>query len=77
VQAQEKERQRQEAREMLKRGERPPEYDEPYQPYGSDDEGMQGGIIIPLIPIGIPKYDNGERFDLKVRCWSGTACARW
>ena len=29
--------------------------------------GLQGGIIIPLAPFGIPKYDRGERFDLKVR----------
>lgn len=37
-------------------------------PYGEEDEGMQGGIPLPMAPFGIPKFDNGERFDLKVRC---------
>jgi hypothetical protein len=52
-------------RQALARGEKL-EDDEPYQPYGKEDEGMKGGILIPLAPFGIPKFDNGERFDLKV-----------
>ena len=24
------------------------------------------GIIIPILPIGIPEYDGGERFDLRL-----------
>lgn len=31
--------------------------------YGEEDEG---GIIIPMASFGIPKYDNGGRFDLKL-----------
>jgi hypothetical protein len=64
LQAVEKEMKRRQDREALARGEKlEPEQN---KPYGDDDEGMQGGIIIPLAPFGIPKYDNGERFDLKV-----------
>ena len=65
-----KKQKRKEARDALARGEVPIDSDEEeggYRPYGKDDVGMQGGIIIPRIPIGIPKYDNGERFDLRVR----------
>lgn len=32
--------------------------------YTEDDEG--GGIVIPLASFGIPKYDRGARFDLKL-----------
>ena len=62
-----KETKRREAREALARGERPVDDDDDGKPYGEDDVGLQGGIIIPLAPFGIPKYDNGERFDLKAR----------
>ena len=31
--------------------------------YGEEDDG---GIIIPMASFGIPKYDNGGRFDLKL-----------
>lgn len=61
-----KEQKRRADREALARGERL-EDDGSNKPYGEVDEGLQGGIIIPLAPFGIPKYDNGERFDLKVR----------
>lgn len=59
----EKEDKKARIRDMLARGEKPPP--EKYKPYGEEDEGMKGGIIIPLAPFGIPKFDNGERFDLK------------
>ena len=55
-------------RAALARGEKPEDADEPYEPYGKEDEGMKGGFLIPLAPFGIPKFDNGERFDLKVLC---------
>lgn len=32
--------------------------------YGEDEQ--TGGIIIPMASFGIPKYDNGGRFDLKL-----------
>jgi hypothetical protein len=28
---------------------------------------LQFGIIIPMAPFGMPEYDGGERFDLRVR----------
>jgi hypothetical protein len=67
----EKERKRQRDRAALARGEKiEDDADDRGSPYGTDDEGMKGGILIPLAPFGIPKYDNGERFDLKVwRMW--------
>lgn len=40
---------------------------EPYNPkkkYSEEPEGFS--IPIPLNPIGMPKFDNGERFDLKL-----------
>ena len=64
MQAAEKAAKRKRDRDSLKRGEAIAD-DEPSKPYGDKDEGMQGGIIIPLAPFGIPKFDNGERFDLK------------
>ncbi len=39
------------------------------------------GIIIPMAPFGMPEYDGGERFDLRVRqgsvrrpAWGGGLC---
>ena len=52
-------------RDALARGEKLEDDDEKYEPYGKEDAGLQGGILIPLAPFGIPKFDNGERFDLK------------
>lgn len=71
----EKENKKSRDRAMLARGERPPR--EKYQPYGEEDEGLKGGFLIPLAPFGIPKYDNGERFDLKARGRGGrrSGCA--
>eukprot|EP00892_Ulva_mutabilis_P008939 jgi/Ulvmu1/6417/UM003_0046.1 len=65
AQAQEKENKKERDRQALARGERPEDDDEPYEPYGKEDAGLRPGIIIPLAPFGIPKFDNGERFDLK------------
>eukprot|EP00803_Ostreobium_quekettii_P005941 evm.model.scf_2027.2 EVM.evm.TU.scf_2027.2 scf_2027:15116-18421(-) len=56
-----KRRKKEEQRRMLARGERLPDDDE--EIYKDDPKG---GIIIPLVPFGIPKFDNGERFDLKL-----------
>ena len=30
------------------------------------DEDNEMGIVIPIAPFGIPKYDEGERFDLRL-----------
>jgi hypothetical protein len=64
AQALEKEAKRRNDRAKVARGEALE--DETSKPYGEKDKGLQGGIIIPLAPFGIPKYDQGERFDLKV-----------
>ena len=32
--------------------------------YSAEDNEL--GIVIPLAPFGIPKFDNGERFDLRL-----------
>ncbi len=38
-----------------------------YEPTPSKSDSKLGvNIVIPLNPIGIPKYDNGERFDLRL-----------
>jgi len=39
----------------------------PKQPYKKkeDAEGYGGGIIVPLNPLGMRMYDEGERFDLR------------
>eukprot|EP01035_Chromulina_nebulosa_P024650 gene24650-32102_t len=38
-----------------------------YEPEPSKDSSKTGlNIVIPINPIGIPKYDNGERFDLRL-----------
>ncbi len=31
----------------------------------TQDEKADSGIVIPLLPFGIKKYDEGERFDLR------------
>ena len=31
-----------------------------------EDSKLGLNVVIPLNPIGIPKYDNGERFDLRL-----------
>jgi hypothetical protein len=38
----------------------------PLQPYKNErDEKADSGIVVPLLPFGIRKYDEGERFDLR------------
>eukprot|EP01024_Parvocaulis_polyphysoides_P037541 TRINITY_DN3347_c0_g1_i1.p2 TRINITY_DN3347_c0_g1~~TRINITY_DN3347_c0_g1_i1.p2 ORF type:complete len:188 (-),score=39.51 TRINITY_DN3347_c0_g1_i1:225-761(-) len=61
MEARKKEQDKQKRRDLLAQGIRPER--EEYKPY--DEEMEKGSIIIPLAPFGIPKYDNGERFDLK------------
>ena len=41
----------------------PPTQQQPYQ--SKDDEEGTSGIIVPLLPFGLRKYDDGERFDLR------------
>lgn len=30
-----------------------------------EDENITSGVVVPLLPFGMPKYDAGERFDLR------------
>jgi hypothetical protein len=30
-----------------------------------EDETATSGLVVPLLPFGMPKYDAGERFDLR------------
>eukprot|EP01023_Acetabularia_acetabulum_P032949 TRINITY_DN307_c0_g1_i4.p3 TRINITY_DN307_c0_g1~~TRINITY_DN307_c0_g1_i4.p3 ORF type:complete len:194 (+),score=48.85 TRINITY_DN307_c0_g1_i4:158-739(+) len=62
IEARKKEEDKKARRDLLEQGIRP-ERTEEYKPY--DLEAEKGSIIIPLAPFGIPKFDNGERFDLK------------
>eukprot|EP01025_Chloroclados_australasicus_P055794 TRINITY_DN684_c0_g1_i2.p3 TRINITY_DN684_c0_g1~~TRINITY_DN684_c0_g1_i2.p3 ORF type:complete len:188 (-),score=37.87 TRINITY_DN684_c0_g1_i2:285-848(-) len=61
VEARQKELDKKKRRDLLAQGIRPER--EEYKPY--DEEMEKGSIIIPIAPFGIPKFDNGERFDLK------------
>lgn len=53
-------------REALGRGEMPESLAK-WKPYKKkeDAEGYGGGIIVPLNPLGMRMYDEGERFDLR------------
>lgn len=57
-----KEDEKQKLREALARGERPKQ--KAKKLYSDEDNEL--GIVIPLAPFGIPKYDDGERFDLRL-----------
>lgn len=38
-----------------------------YEPEPSKSDSRLGlNVVVPLNPIGMPKYDNGERFDLRL-----------
>ena len=52
-----KKRDLEERRAMKRRGEKLPVQKERYNPYKDEEDG---GIIIPIIPLGIPKYDSGK-----------------
>jgi hypothetical protein len=30
-----------------------------------EDETANSGLVVPLLPFGMPKFDAGERFDLR------------
>ncbi|KAG2436007.1 hypothetical protein HYH02_011720 [Chlamydomonas schloesseri] len=53
-------------KEALARGEMPDTL-QGWKPYEKeiDQKGISGGIVVPLLPFGIKKYDEGERFDLR------------
>jgi hypothetical protein len=37
------------------------------QPYSKETEDRaNSGVVVPLFPFGIRKYDDGERFDLRL-----------
>eukprot|EP00210_Caulerpa_lentillifera_P004257 g4061.t1 len=63
AEAREKEEKKRLAREAMSRGEKPVT-DGPRKPVYSDEDN-ELGIVIPIAPFGIPKYDQGERFDLR------------
>ncbi|GIL80046.1 hypothetical protein Vretimale_12873 [Volvox reticuliferus] len=52
-------------KEALARGEMPDTL-RGWKPYDKEiDEKANSGIVVPLLPFGIKKYDEGERFDLR------------
>ncbi|GFR49684.1 hypothetical protein Agub_g11833 [Astrephomene gubernaculifera] len=52
-------------KEALARGEMPDTL-QGWKPYDNEvDEKANSGIVVPLLPFGIKKYDEGERFDLR------------
>ncbi|GIL54545.1 hypothetical protein Vafri_10293 [Volvox africanus] len=52
-------------KEALARGEMPDTL-RGWKPYDKEiDEKANSGIVVPLLPFGIKKYDDGERFDLR------------
>ncbi|KXZ47774.1 hypothetical protein GPECTOR_33g656 [Gonium pectorale] len=52
-------------KEALARGEMPDTLQN-WKPYDKEiDEKANSGIVVPLLPFGIKKYDEGERFDLR------------
>lgn len=59
---------RQSEKDALARGEMPDTL-QGWKPYDAATarkaDGKEGGIIVPLLPFGIGKYDEGERFDLR------------
>ncbi|GLC42992.1 hypothetical protein PLESTB_000278800 [Pleodorina starrii] len=56
---------RRQEKEALARGEMP-ETLKGWKPYDKEiDEKANSGIVVPLLPFGIKKYDEGERFDLR------------
>ncbi|KAG2497490.1 hypothetical protein HYH03_004643 [Edaphochlamys debaryana] len=56
---------RRKEKEALARGEMP-ETLQKWKPYEKEiDQKADRGIIVPLLPFGIKKFDEGERFDLR------------
>ncbi|KAI8474211.1 MAG: hypothetical protein J3K34DRAFT_408472 [Monoraphidium minutum] len=51
-------------RAALARGEMPESLAK-WMPYKKEDESGLGGIVVPLNPLGMRMYDEGERFDLR------------
>ncbi|EFJ47564.1 hypothetical protein VOLCADRAFT_120951 [Volvox carteri f. nagariensis] len=52
-------------KDALARGEMPDTL-KSWKPYDKEiDEKANSGIVVPLLPFGIKKYDEGERFDLR------------
>ncbi|WIA22966.1 hypothetical protein OEZ86_009890 [Tetradesmus obliquus] len=52
-------------REALGRGEMPDSLKEWRNYKNKEDETANSGLVVPLLPFGMPKYDAGERFDLR------------
>eukprot|EP00879_Flechtneria_rotunda_P002229 GHRR01002416.1.p1 GENE.GHRR01002416.1~~GHRR01002416.1.p1 ORF type:complete len:208 (+),score=54.95 GHRR01002416.1:1294-1917(+) len=52
-------------REALGRGEMPDSLKDWRNYKNKEDETATSGLVVPLLPFGMPKYDAGERFDLR------------
>lgn len=56
---------RQAEKDALGRGEMPDSLND-WKPYDDEtNKNANSGIVVPLLPFGIKKYDDGERFDLR------------
>lgn len=52
-------------RDALARGEMPETLKNWRNYANKEDETATSGLVVPLLPFGMPKYDAGERFDLR------------
>lgn len=52
-------------RDALARGEMPDSLKDWRNYSNKEDETATSGLVVPLLPFGMPKYDAGERFDLR------------
>lgn len=52
-------------RDALARGEMPDSLKKWRNYSNKDDETANSGLVVPLLPFGMPKFDAGERFDLR------------
>eukprot|EP00775_Hariotina_reticulata_P011521 gene11521-11664_t len=52
-------------RDALGRGEMPDSLKDWRNYKNKEDETATSGLVVPLLPFGMPKYDAGERFDLR------------
>ena len=55
---------RKQERDALAEG-RMPETLKKWNPYAEENREANSGIVVPLLPFGMRKYDEGERFDLR------------
>jgi len=65
---------RKQERDALAEG-RMPETLKKWNPYAEENREANSGIVVPLLPFGMRKYDEGERFDLRSPYAGACACA--